>query len=67
MDIMLVSALVFTALAVATPSPYIHHDRRQVVNSTAATFTENSIEVDLGYSVYKGWHNDSASLNIFQG
>lgn len=68
---MLFSVIFCAALAAATPyspSPYSHLTRRTAfTNSTEASFTESALEVDLGYSIYKGWHNASANLNIFQG
>lgn len=59
---MFLSAFFFAALATALPppSPYGHYRRE-------ATFVENSLEVDLGYSIYRGWHNESGQLNVFQG
>jgi len=59
---MFFSAFLFAALATALPppSPYAHYRRE-------ATFVENSLEVDLGYSIYRGWHNESGELNVFQG
>lgn len=68
---MFLSPVLFAALALAflpgSPlsfphSPYVHHAR-----ATVANFTEEALEVDLGYSIYKGWHNASAHLNNFQG
>lgn len=60
---MVFRAFFFATLAVALPSPYAHYPRQ----ASYANYTEDALEVDLGYSVYKGWHNDSAHLNVFYG
>jgi hypothetical protein len=62
---MLVTAVLFAALTLASPSPYGQHTR--LLNRRQATFNESNPEVDLGYSVYRGTYNASAQLNIFRG
>lgn len=57
---MLSRALLFASSVSALSTPYALHARQ-------ANTTVSGLEVDLGYSVYKGWHNASANLNIFQG
>jgi len=58
---MLFKAMLFASSVSALATPYALH-ARQATNTTAS-----GLEVDLGYSVYRGWHNASANLNIFQG
>ncbi|GAB7364774.1 hypothetical protein MBLNU230_g5572t1 [Neophaeotheca triangularis] len=50
--------LLFAATASALSSPYSDH---------AGKTNSSGLEVDLGYSVYRGVHNASANLNVFQG
>ncbi|GAB7349461.1 hypothetical protein MBLNU459_g0175t2 [Dothideomycetes sp. NU459] len=58
---MLFKILLYAILVAASPSPYSRLSRR------VADFSESALEVDLGYSIYRGWYNASANLNVFQG
>jgi carboxylesterase type B len=44
------------------PRPYLQHARRAVAN-----YTESALIVDLGYSIYRGFRNESAQINNFRG
>lgn len=62
---MLFTTLRLATLAAGSPAvynaqPYAHHTRQ-------ASYNNKSLEVDLGYSVYKGYANSTANLNVFQG
>ncbi|TKA65178.1 hypothetical protein B0A55_09223 [Friedmanniomyces simplex] len=63
---MLFRLLTVAAFAVASPTsynarPYVHTAKRQSSNDSS------NLEVDLGYSVYQGFSNATAGLNVFQG
>lgn len=67
---MLLSGILLPALAVAgspLSSPYAGFSRFAKRDAAIANFAEESLTVDLGYEIYKGWTNASASLNIWQG
>lgn len=70
-----VLAMVFLGFLLATltvaaslpPSPYMGFSQVVKREDATANFTDQSLTVDLGYGVYQGWTNTSASLNIWQG
>lgn len=64
---MLLSLFTLAACAVASPAAY---DRKPFAKASAkrqATYSGSSLEVDLGYSVYQGFSNASAGLDVFKG
>lgn len=66
---MLFSFLLATMTVAASPpsSPYVGFSQFVKREDDIANFTERSLIVDLGYEIYEGWTNTSASLNIWQG
>lgn len=66
---MLFSLLLVTVVAAASPplSPYVGFSHFMRRDTDVANFTEQSLTVDLGYGIFQGWTNTSASLNIWQG
>ncbi|KAF3766270.1 alpha/beta-hydrolase [Cryphonectria parasitica EP155] len=67
---MIVLGVVFLTVAAAAlppPSPYLGFHQYAAQETAVANLTEDSLTVDLGYGIYRGWTNESASLNIWQG
>jgi hypothetical protein len=57
-----VAGVVCSPRAAYDARPYAQHGRRAVAN-----LTESALTVDLGYSIYRGFRNQSAQLNNFRG
>lgn len=55
-------ALATTVTATYNPYPYDH-----VFQKRAASPSNSSLEVDLGYEIYRGISNKTSGLNIFRG
>ncbi|KAK4625568.1 Carboxylesterase 1E [Fulvia fulva] len=68
---MLCGILILAALAVAKPTkhnPQPYHSSLQVRHSYGAVNGETaSPEVDLGYSIYQGYHNASTGQDVYKG
>ncbi|TKA40499.1 hypothetical protein B0A54_08956 [Friedmanniomyces endolithicus] len=63
---MLFSLATLVAFAVASPTsynarPYAHAVKRQ------SSYDSSNLKVDLGYSVYEGYSNATAKLDVFKG
>ena len=61
------SLLALTSLALAAPlephsRPFDHAFSKRQANSTSS-----SLQVDLGYEVYEGYHNSTADINYWKG
>ncbi|KAK5699248.1 hypothetical protein LTR17_023415 [Elasticomyces elasticus] len=63
---MLFSILTLATLAVATPTPYNARPYAYAVKRQSS-YGGSNLEVDLGYSVYQGYSNATAGLDIYQG
>ncbi|KAK0911076.1 hypothetical protein LTR02_003514 [Friedmanniomyces endolithicus] len=63
---MLFHLAALVAFAVASPTsyvarPYAHAAKRQ------SSYDSSNLKVDLGYSIYEGYSNATAKLDVFQG
>jgi len=63
---MLLSLVSLATLVAASPTPFNARPYADVAKRQAS-YDSGDLEVDLGYSVYQGYNNATAGLNIFQG
>jgi hypothetical protein len=65
---MLTLLLSLAALAAATPAAYNSRPYSHIVKRQAGYGNNNTdLQVDLGYSVYQGYRNATAGLDIYKG
>ena len=67
----LTTALLLTNTLAAPPSP--HSDpfknlaRQATPKRQSSSSSNNSLQVDLGYEIYQGYHNSTSNLDIWKG
>lgn len=59
------AATLATVALAAPPSP--HSDPFKNLARQAKRQNADSLQVDLGYEIYQGYHNDTSDLNIWKG
>ena len=64
---MLFIVLSLIAGVVASPPAYNSRPYANVHNRQAGSYNSSSVEVDLGYSTYRGFVNSSSNLDVFLG
>lgn len=68
---MLSGLLAFAALVAAKPTPYEPRPYSGFVQARqdygSQTNNASSLEVDLGYSVYRGYANSTSNVNVWRG
>jgi len=59
--------IIFAAVDAAGPQRYDARPFAKALRPRQASTSATGLEVDLGYSVYRGTANASTNLNVFQG
>lgn len=61
------AALLTTGSLAAPPSPYNDPFKHIARQAHTKRQDSNDLQVDLGYEVYQGYHNDTSNLDIWKG
>lgn len=63
----LVAFLITSSALAAPPSPHSDPFKNIARQATAKRQDSSDLQVDLGYEIYEGYHNDSANIDIWKG